>query len=107
MNKAEIEQLIRIKIEENKYEIKLHALQRINERGVLPDEVKEALLHCKVIENYPKDKRGHSCLVSGTTVDGRSIHLVCGLTGDIMWIITVYEPDPVEWETPYKRRITK
>lgn len=107
MNEDDIEKLIRIKVAGNEYEIKLHALQRINERGVLPAEVKEALLACKVIENYPEDKRGHSCLVSGTTVEGRSLHLVCGLTSDILWIITVYEPDPVEWETPYERRITR
>ncbi|MBI5074557.1 MAG: DUF4258 domain-containing protein [Nitrospirae bacterium] len=107
MDYSAIEQLIRSNLASGQYQSRVHALQRINERGILPHEVKEALLTCKVIEDYPHDKRGHSCLVWGKTSQGRDLHAVCGFSEDVLWIITIYEPDPIEWETPEKRRFAK
>jgi hypothetical protein len=85
MGIPEISGLIREKVLDGQYQIKLHALQRINERGILPSEVKEALLDCSVVEDYPDDKRGHSCLVWGKIRGGKDLHLVCGLTDDAVW----------------------
>lgn len=107
MNINEIEQFIKTKVTNGEYQIKLHALQRINERGILGNDIKEALLNCKVIEDYPHDKRGHSCLVCGKIDNEKNLHIVCGLTKDTVWIVTIYEPDPKEWETPQKRRKNK
>lgn len=107
MDDNELDQFIKTSVRNGKYLSRLHALQRINERGILPHEVKEALLNCKVIEDYPDDKRGHSCLVWGVTPTGRNLHAVCGISEDIVWIITIYEPAPGDWETPEKRRIVK
>ena len=89
------------------YQFKLHALERASTRGIDPIEIKEALLSGKIIEDYPEDKRGHSCLVQGKTMTGRDIHAVCGKSYDILWIITVYEPDPREWVNPETRRVEK
>ena len=36
---------------------------------------------------------------------GRDIHVLCGIAYDILWIITVYEPDPAEWVNPVTRRV--
>jgi hypothetical protein len=66
------------------YQFKLHALERASTRGIDPIEIKEALLSGKIIEDYPEDKRGHSCLVQGKTLTGRDIHAVCGKSYDIM-----------------------
>jgi hypothetical protein len=104
MDIAEIPGFIREKVLNGQYEIKLHALQRINERGILPSEIKEALLECSVVEDYPDDKRGHSCLLWGKTREGNDLHLVCGLTDETVWVITIYEPDMGKWETPLRRR---
>jgi len=60
--------------------------------------------NCKVIEDYPEDKRGHSCLVYGKTEQDSDLHIVCGIGDEMLWIITVYEPDPEEWGTPLRRR---
>jgi hypothetical protein len=57
-----------------------------------------------VIEEYPEDKRGKSCLVYGTTKGRKDLHIVCGLTSDTLWVITVYEPDSEEWIDPKTRR---
>ena len=46
-----------------------------------------------VIEDYPDDPRGHSCLVCGKTESGKVLNIVCGCLYDMVWIVTVYEPD--------------
>jgi hypothetical protein len=107
MNIEDMSELIKMKISKSEYQIKLHTLQRCNERGIMPCEIKEALLNGNIIEDYPDDNRGHSCLISGLTDEDRNIHIVCGLSEDTVWIITTYEPSPTEWETPEKRMDTK
>jgi len=32
---------------------------------------------------------------------------LCGVAYDILWVITVYEPDPEEWVNPKTRRKIK
>jgi len=56
-------QWIKEQVEKGNYQLKLHAVERASIRGIDPLEVKEALLNGEIIENYPEDKRGHSCLV--------------------------------------------
>jgi len=51
---------IKGQVENGNYQIKLHAVERASIRGIDPFEVKEALLHGAIIEDYPKDKRGYS-----------------------------------------------
>ena len=43
-----------------------HAIKQMNaeERLITTKEVKEAILHGEIIEDYPDDKRGHSCLIN-------------------------------------------
>jgi len=100
-------QWIKEQVEKGNYQLKLHAVERASIRGIDPLEVKEALLNGEIIENYPEDKRGHSCLVYGKTRIKKDIHVLCGVAYDILWIITVYEPDPEEWVNPKMRRVIK
>ena len=98
---------IKEQVESGNYQLKLHAVERASIRGIDPLEIKEALLNGEIIEDYPKDKRGRSCLVYGKTQVGKDIHALCGLAYDILWIITVYEPDPAEWVDAKTRRVVK
>jgi len=107
MEIRDIPGFIRERVLNGKYQIKLHALQRINERGILPSEIKEVLLESFVVEDYPYDKRGHSCLVWGKTRAGKDLHIICGLTEETVWVITIYEPEPAKWKTPLKRKAEK
>ena len=66
-------QWIKEQVAKGNYQLKLHAVERASIRGINPLEVKEALLDCEIIEDYPDDKRGHSCLVYGKTRVGRDI----------------------------------
>ena len=73
-------------------------------RRISVQEIREAIGTGKVIEDYPDDKYGPSCLVLGFAVSGRMIHIQCSYPdGTLIKIITVYEPDPNEW-IGYERR---
>ncbi len=51
----------------------------------------------EVIEDYPDDARGHSCLMLGFGTDRRSVHVVCAPKSEYLAIITAYLPNPKEW----------
>ena len=67
------------------------------ERMISAREVVEIVTQGEVIEDYPKDVRGHSCLMAGETAEGRTIHVVCSPKDNYLAIITAYIPVPTEW----------
>ena len=79
---------IKNQVRKGNYQLKVHAIERASLRGIDPLDVKEALLNGRIIETYPSDARGESCLVYGTNKDGKHIHVVCGIAYDTLWIIT-------------------
>ena len=85
----------------------VHGFERCVERHISPNEVKYAILSGEVIEEYPEDKYGPSCLIYGVNEEGRILHVQCSI-GPI-WIITVYDPtlNPEEWNKDFKRRRIK
>jgi hypothetical protein len=95
---------IRGKVKARQYRFTIHAFERCVERKISPNEVEEVILLGEIIENYPKDKYGPSCLIYGITEQGRVIHVQCSV--DPVWIITAYDPtsQPEEWEEDFKRR---
>ena len=58
----------------------------------------------EIIEEYPDDKYGPSCLLYGETKEGEILHIQCSI--EPVWIVTVYDPTlmPEEWDDSYKRR---
>jgi len=58
----------------------------------------------ELVEDYPEDVRGHSCLVFGTGDGGRPIHVVCSPKPDYLAIITAYLPHPDQWSADFKER---
>ncbi|MFN7637316.1 MAG: DUF4258 domain-containing protein, partial [Pseudanabaena sp.] len=60
----------------------------------------------EVIEDYPDDKYSPSCLLLGFTREERSLHIqVSRIESDVVKIIALYEPDPVQWIDYRRRRI--
>ena len=57
-----------------------------------------------LIEDYPEDPRGHSCLLLGRANDGRPIHVVCSPKPDYLAIITAYVPGESEWTSGFTQR---
>ncbi len=83
-----------------------HALRQMSmpHRMITTSEVREILLNGKIIEDYPDDPRGHSCLVLGFGKESRPIHVVCSPKEDYLAVITAYIPSKSEWEDDYKTR---
>lgn len=89
-------QLIQEKLRKGEYHWRQHAIQRSIEREITEEEAVDAILNGEIIEEYPQDKYGPSCLILGKTRAGRPLHVQCSLPPTV-WIITLYEPDPLEW----------
>jgi hypothetical protein len=74
-------------------------------RNVTAQEIREAIKTGEVIEDYPEDKYGSSCLVFGLTKQKRPFHIQCSYpTRSHIKIITIYEPDPEQWIEHKQRR---
>ncbi|MBM4176579.1 MAG: DUF4258 domain-containing protein [Ignavibacteria bacterium] len=97
-------EFIREEILRQNYEISIHADdERINEQLTI-SQLELALTKCEIIEEYPNDPRGESCLVLGFTSENKPIHIVCGKnrSGHLI-LITVYSPEMPKWKDPYTR----
>ena|SRR3989338_3801316 len=94
---------LRKSIQTDKYEISSHAQKERYEENISLKEIEEAISHGEIIEDYPKDTRGHSCLVLGHSRN-KSIHIVCSiLPNGWLRIITVYIPKMPKWINPKQR----
>jgi hypothetical protein len=73
---------------------------------ITDDEVFEAVLNGKIIEDYPEDKPYPSCLIYGKTSDERPVHIVCAYAEDVnrVIIVTVYQPRSDQWIDLERRR---
>ncbi|MEO5350404.1 MAG: DUF4258 domain-containing protein [Magnetococcus sp. YQC-3] len=67
------------------------------------EEVEQAILTGRILEQYADTGRGASCLVAGFTHGGKPLHVVCGKMDNRMVIITVYIPTPPKFKTPFER----
>ena len=101
-----IEQL-REKFAAGQFEYSQHAVDQSILRRVTVEELRECVRSGEIIEDYPEDKYGPSCLISGLTESGRPLHVQCSYpTRALVKIITLYEPDPDLWIEFRIRRTT-
>jgi hypothetical protein len=70
-------------------------------------EVQMVIEQGEIIEHYPDDPRGHSCLMLGFGENGRPIHVLCSPKVEFLAIITAYLPDKDEWEDDFRVRRRK
>ena len=96
---------LRDKFQRGQVEYSLHAVRQMVARNISPAEVVQTVLAGEVIEDYPDDKYGPSCLVCGQTSNQRMLHLQCTHPSrPLVKVITAYEPDPAEWDESLKQR---
>jgi hypothetical protein len=83
-----------------------HAVRQMSraDRMISPPEMRRVVERGEVIEDYPEDPRGHSCLMLGRGRDGQPIHVVCSPKGDYLAIITAYIPTPEAWRDDFRSR---
>ena len=90
--------VIREKIEAGQFEFSKHAVDQSIIRRISVKETQELFSNAEVIEDYPEDKYGPSCLILGKTREGRPLHIQCSYPSrPLIKIITLYEPDPDLW----------
>lgn len=99
---------IRKKIKTDEFEFSKHAVDQSIIRRITVREVREAILQdSELIEDYPDDKYGPSCLILGFTEENRPLHVQCSYPSrPIIKIVTLYEPNPGNW-IDLKKRKTK
>ncbi len=83
-----------------------HAVRQMNrsERMVSVEEVREVIELGEVIEDYPEDVRGHSCLLVRATSSRRMVHVVCAPKEEYLTVITAYIPDEEDWDDGLRTR---
>ena len=90
---------IQEKFARDEFEFSRHATDQSILREISVREIREAVSRGEIIEDYPQDKYGPSCLILGFTQIGRPLHIQCSYPSrPVIKVITVYSPDPDEWE---------
>lgn len=87
---------------------RVHAIQRMFHRRITEAEVRHVLATGDVIEDYADDSPYPSRLVLGWC-GSRPLHVVVAekVEDHETIVITVYEPDPAEWDSTFRRRRTR
>ncbi|MBI4481124.1 MAG: DUF4258 domain-containing protein [Acidobacteria bacterium] len=98
---------IRGLIRTGRYTFSKHAERERQADQITSAKLEEALSECEIIELYPNDPRGASCLVLGFA-GKRPVHAVCALRTDPdeLLLITVYDPARrhEKWHQDYRKR---
>jgi len=105
MDKDDITEIIHA-CEEEKILFLPHAIRQMSrpERMITPSEIRNVIQKGEIIEDYPDDVRGHSCLMLGFGETGRPIHVVCSPKDAYLSVITAYLPDVNGWRKDFKKR---
>lgn len=84
-----------------------HAVRQMSrpDRMISPAEVEAVVSSGDLVEDYPEDVRGPSCLVVGRGEDVRLVHVVCAPKDEYLAVITAYLPDPEQWSPDGRRRL--
>lgn len=84
-----------------------HAISQMSrpDRMISTSDIRRVIFDGKVIENYPEDARGHSCLMLGFDSGKRPMHVVCSPKDEYLAIITAYLPVEDEWSDDLSVRL--
>ena len=84
---------------------RVHAIQRMFQRHINVDDVRGVLETGETIEHYPDDMPYPIRLVLGWIVS-QPVHVVAADNTESQEtiVITVYETDPSQWETGFRKR---
>ncbi len=82
-----------------------HVLQKLAERGVSQQAVRDVLLKGERIRDYTKDKPFPSALFLGY-VSAKPLHVVAAVdeTNRQAYVITAYEPSPEIFEADFRTK---
>ena len=100
-------EIIKEYIKTRKIDWTKHCLNRLNQRDISISDVKTAINNGSIIEYYYNDYPYPSCLILGYELNNKVLHIVCGMTDDLVHMITAYYPSADKWEEDMKTRRKK
>lgn len=96
---------LKTRLMQGKFEFSHHAFKRAVERNISEAEIRRVGQNAVLIEDYPNDKYGPSCLLLGFTESARALHLqVSRMNTELVKIVTLYQPNEAEWVNNYSKR---
>lgn len=98
-----IETIIKLIIKEKIYWTN-HSLNRLHQRNILVLDVKQAIINGRIIEYYYDDYPYPSCLILGCNKNNKKLHVVCGVSEELVYVITAYYPEENKWEKDMETR---
>ena len=89
-----------------RYSITVHGYEELDNDSITIENLEEAIGHDEpeIIEDYPDDSRGASCLLLGWFEIGLPIHVCVGISDEMPEIITAYRPSTSRFIPPDFRR---
>ena len=98
-------EILRQAVAEGRIQWRKHVLQKLAERGIQQQAVREVLLSGERIRDYTEDRPFPSALFLGYT-GGKPLHVVasCDEINRQAFVITAYEPSPDVFESDYRTR---
>lgn len=97
-------EIIREYVVKRKIDWSKHCLNRLNQRNISVLDVKFAIRNGRIIEYYYDDYPYPSCLILGCNIKDKMLHIVCGMSDNLVHMITAYYPDSNIWEEDMKTR---
>ncbi|NOX61461.1 MAG: DUF4258 domain-containing protein [Chloroflexi bacterium] len=97
-------QAIRNAVQAGRVQWRLHALERMMERGISRTEVINTLLYGEIIESYIEDRPYPSCLVFHTAEHPLHVVVAIDMNAQICHIITAYRPDLKHFMPDFRTR---
>lgn len=84
-----------------------HAVRQMSrpDRMISTADVRKVIEEGEIIEDYPEDARGHSCLMLGLANDRHPIHIVCAPKDEYLAVITAYIPNENQWSKDFRTRV--
>jgi len=82
---------------------RVHAVRRMAERGISIADIRRIIEADDVVEDYPDDEPYPSKLLLGV-FGHQAIHVVAAFDRGTAIIVTAYLPDPIQWDSTYRRR---
>lgn len=83
--------------------LRKHAVHRMLQREIRMLDIENVVAEGEVIEEYPDDQPFPSRLILGWTQAG-PLHVVTADEHETTYVITVYHPDPDQWDSAFRRR---
>ena len=97
-------QELRDLVQRDAWRMSLHAMKRLDERGIRLVEVIRVLLDGEVVEYYADDHPYPSALLSAIVDRGQILFVVCAVGEGMAHVITAHWLDPERWLDPRTRR---